>query len=201
MFASPEGRNAMECANGDAGVSVEGDRSMPVEDGVALNSDDRMRRTVRVPPSVLQLRAWRAARQNSSADLSVHIALRLRGRLNAQALSAALGCIVSRHESLRAAFPNVPGAPVRLINTSDVDAELIHQVIEPNLALEDYFERAATEPFNISTGPLIRFRLLRLSAEEHILIISRHKIVSVHPSNSALVNEITAVYVSARSGS
>jgi len=52
----------------------------------------------------------------------------------------------------------------------------------------------ALRPFDLSTGPLIRARLLRLSPAEHILLLSMHHIVSDGWSMGVFVGEMAALY-------
>src|SRR5205085_1638025 len=48
--------------------------------------------------------------------------------------------------------------------------------------------------FNLSEGPLLRATLLKLSAEEHIILLTMHHIVSDGWSMGVLVREVAALY-------
>ncbi|HJX28304.1 MAG TPA: amino acid adenylation domain-containing protein, partial [Thermoanaerobaculia bacterium] len=58
-----------------------------------------------------------------------------------------------------------------------------------NLAREE-----AGRPFDLRIGPLLRTSLLRLAAEEHVLLITMHHIASDGWSMGILVHEVTALY-------
>ena len=56
---------------------------------------------------------------------------------------------------------------------------------------------AATEagrPFDLARGPLIRAALLRLAADEHVLLLTLHQIVCDSWSIGVLLRELTALY-------
>src|SRR5204863_4855772 len=55
-------------------------------------------------------------------------------------------------------------------------------------------------PFDLSTGPLIRARLLRLSDDEHVLLLTQHHIVSDGWSLGILVREVAALYTAFSGG-
>src|SRR6185369_7368063 len=64
-------------------------------------------------------------------------------------------------------------------------------------------ERIASEeaqlPFDLSVGPLLRAQLLRVSAEEHVVLVTVHHIVSDGWSMGLLVREVSRLYEAYRS--
>ncbi|MBB1062193.1 condensation domain-containing protein, partial [Marilutibacter spongiae] len=125
---------------------------------------------------------------------------RLRGRLDVAALRTSLDRIVARHESLRTRFRAEVGAPVQVIDGPEAGFALEEDDLsslpapEREAAATARFAAEAAAPFDLSSGPLIRGRLLRLSADEHVLLVTQHHIVSDGWSVGVLVRELGALY-------
>ncbi|MCF5212363.1 non-ribosomal peptide synthetase, partial [Pseudomonas syringae] len=137
-----------------------------------------------------------------AAGAAYHIpaGLRLRGRLDSEALQATLDRIVARHETLRTHFALHEGQAIQVIApetqgfalvTHDLralDSAAQHEAVQ-QLAGEE-----ALAPFDLSRGPLIRGRLVQLSETEHILLVTQHHIVSDGWSTGVLLHEIGTLY-------
>jgi len=54
--------------------------------------------------------------------------------------------------------------------------------------------RQISEPFDLQRGPLFRARMLRLGAEEHLLLLAMHHIVTDGWSLGILVRELSVLY-------
>src|SRR5690606_39068331 len=99
-------------------------------------------------------------------------ALRLQGRLDRACLQATLDRIVARHESLRTTFGTVDGQPVQLIAEAGVGFQLCDHDLRglessaQGTAVAALAAEEAAAAFDLSTGPLIRGRLLQL-ADDH----------------------------------
>ena len=84
--------------------------------GPALPPVRVMARPERIPLSYAQQRLWFIEQlQGPSPMYNMAVALRLGGRLDAEALGAALADVVGRHESLRTLFAAVEGVPQQLV--------------------------------------------------------------------------------------
>ncbi|MCF5753059.1 amino acid adenylation domain-containing protein, partial [Pseudomonas syringae] len=167
-------------------------------------------RDLPLPLSWAQQRLWFLDQLDRAAGAAYHIpaGLRLRGRLDSEALQATLDRIVARHETLRTHFALHEGQAIQVIApatqgfalvTHDLRAldsaaqhktqdETQHEAVE-RLAGEE-----ALAPFDLSSGPLIRGRLVQLSETEHILLVTQHHIVSDGWSTGVLLHEIGTLY-------
>ncbi|MBV8734964.1 MAG: hypothetical protein JO120_09310, partial [Solirubrobacterales bacterium] len=167
-------------------------------------------RSAPLPVSFAQQRLWFLA-QMEGVSAAYHIAggLRLLGELDRAALRRALDRIVARHEVLRTSFLQVDGQPVQRIASEDCGFALREHDWRSRVAagraeaereLEGLVREEALVPFDLEQGPLIRGRLMQLGAEEHILLITMHHIVSDGWSMGVLTRELSALYRAFRRG-
>src|SRR6185295_13831919 len=130
--------------------------------------------------------------------------LRLKGELDGDALVRALDRIITRHEALRTTFVEVDGQPVQRIAPADAGFHLLQHDLtvpaddEPDL--RPLLAEEATEPFDLERGPLIRGRLIRLAADDHLLLVTMHHIVSDGWSIGVLTHELSTLYGAFRGG-
>jgi amino acid adenylation domain-containing protein len=140
-----------------------------------------------------------------SPAYNIPVALRLKGRLDADALAGTLDELVARHESLRTRFDLEQGEAVQLIEPGrgvPPASENLEEV-EAGEREAEVLRRAEAEalrPFDLSRGHLFRATLLRLSAEEHVLLLNMHHIVSDGWSVSVLIGELAALYAAFAEG-
>ncbi|WP_146741976.1 condensation domain-containing protein, partial [Lonsdalea populi] len=160
-----------------------------------------------LPLSFAQQSLWFIGQLDAAASQAYHLpaALRLIGQLDKPALTAALNRLVERHESLRTHFTLIDGQPCQqiapdstrfclsVLDLRSLDAARAQRVAELT-------EREAREPFDLMHGPLIRGRLLQLSDDEHILLLTQHHIISDGWSLGILVRELAAFYRAILSG-
>jgi len=109
-------------------------------------------------------------------------AARLTGKLNVEALTKALQAIVARHDGLRTTFQIVQGTPLQVVNDFVLDVPLVDLSDRTENAREQealkILRREARTPFDLSKGPLIRAIVLRMAADDHILLVTMHHIVT-----------------------
>jgi amino acid adenylation domain-containing protein len=152
------------------------------------------------PLSYAQQRLWFLDQfEPGRAAYNIAGALRMAGRLDAAALGSSLNEIVRRHESLRTSFTSVGGAPVQVIAPASHLALAVEELTalpagEREAEVRRLAREEAARPFDLRESPLVRARLLRLGAEEHVLLLTMHHIVSDGWSLGVFARELAALY-------
>ncbi len=152
------------------------------------------------PLSFAQQRLWFLDQlEPGNSTYNIYAAVRLRGPLNVAALEQSLNEILRRHEALRTTFATVEGQPIQMISSPEPFTLSIADLRQfPETEREPEARRLATEearrPFDLARGPLLRTTLLRLSEEDHILLLTMHHIISDGWSRGVLYRELSALY-------
>jgi hypothetical protein len=123
--------------------------------------------------------------------------------LDDTALREALRELTARHESLRTCFPLIDGqvrtrpteseAPLTIdgLEMAEAGSTGLPQQIGAWMA-----ERTRI-PFDLETGPLLRLCLLKIAAEDQVLFLNLHHLISDGWSMDLLVRELGELYASA----
>jgi nonribosomal peptide synthetase DhbF len=124
---------------------------------------------------------------------NIPFGVRLRGPLDIGALERALSQIVARHEALRTCFGVSDGQPVqRILPAAPVRLPVAFPVTEG--ALPGRLNAEAGAPFDLEHEPPIRFGLLQIAPDDHVLTATMHHICSDGWSASALLTELCELY-------
>ncbi|MEV0163976.1 non-ribosomal peptide synthetase [Nonomuraea fuscirosea] len=161
-----------------------------------------------LPLSFAQQRLWFLDQWFSNRPVyNSPFALRVRGVIDANVLGRALTMVVARHESLRTRYDAERGVPYQIIDPPPeaVDVPLVDVTGFPE---EVRYERARDEltdlvrmSFDLARGPLLRTRLIRIAADDHLLGISIHHIATDGWSGGIFMRECVACYEAVLTGS
>ncbi|SMC29902.1 amino acid adenylation domain-containing protein, partial [Andreprevotia lacus DSM 23236] len=160
----------------------------------------RVSRDQPLPLSHAQHRLWFLDQlEPGNPFYNIPNAMRLCGNLDIDALQSALDEIVRRHETLRTHFALVDGQAVQIIgNAFKIALPLVDLTTLSAQQREDEARQLADAearvPFDLASGPLLRAKLLRVAADEHILLYTLHHIVSDGWSMGVLFRELAALY-------
>jgi amino acid adenylation domain-containing protein len=154
----------------------------------------------RFPLSFSQQRLWFVDQlEGGSSFYNVATAVRLTGRLVPDVLCQAFTEVVRRHEALRTTFGARNDEPVQFIGPPGamelplVDLRAVAAGDRRRVA-RHLAAQIARHPFDLARGPLLCLRLLRLDADEHVLVSVMHHIVSDWWSLRVLVRELESIY-------
>ena len=153
----------------------------------------RASQPVVAPLSFAQQRLWFLDQLEPGSPLyNVHSAVRLQGRIDVAALEHSFEFMVQRHETLRTTFQLRNGTPMQVIQPQ-AGLVIERYDLEEN-TLSDILEEEALKPFDLARGPLLRVKLLRLGADDQVLSLTMHHIVSDGWSMGVLISEVVALY-------
>ncbi|EAR21793.1 non-ribosomal peptide synthetase [Nitrococcus mobilis] len=174
---------------------------LPIPSGIAGKDHTRVL-------SYAQSRLWFLWQlEPQSSAYNVPGAIRLKGELDIGALGKAFDFLVKRHEVLRTTFHRTSGEVIQTVQLPapiELDREDLGEacarVEERERRVIELAEAEAGGAFDLERGPLLRVRLLRLGAREHVLLVTLHHIVCDAWSMEVLVEEFARAYAAYRQG-
>ena len=151
-----------------------------------------------LPVAYAQQRLWfQEQLEPGSPAYNIAVALRLRGELQVAALATAAAEVVQRHEVLRTRFEAQGDEPVQVVSEAwGGELELVDLSAAADREEQVRALRRAEESrgFDLSRGPLLRVKLVRLGAVEHVLLLTVHHIVWDGWSFSVFKEELQRLY-------
>ncbi|MCV7382629.1 non-ribosomal peptide synthetase [Mycolicibacter longobardus] len=176
------------------------------EHGQGRPALDAVPRSGNLPVSASQLRTWFAYRLNPDATGdNIPLSARLTGPCDTAALIAAIGDVVSRHESLRTTFCEIDGMPHQVINPPAPVPVAEFTCPETDPAAVAEWTRARLEEqrgvvFDLERDWPIRPALLHLPGDERVLSLVVHHIAADHWSVEVLFTDLLIAYRSRAAG-
>jgi hypothetical protein len=161
------------------------------------------------PLSAAQRRLWftdqLAAANGFLSPNTNPAAWRLQGPLQVEALAAGLTELARRHEIIRTRFTVQQEEPVQIVaptavlplpvvDLSDLQAD------EREAAAQRLMDEEARQPIDLTSEPLLRAKLLRLDASDHILLLTTHYVVADGMSEGILLRELSLLANAAAAG-
>jgi len=122
----------------------------------------------------------------SSITYNMPTVLRIRGTIDREKLKRTFDVLVERHESLRTVFKEMNNSLVQqVLDISEVDFEM---------EFVDGCKNDFVRPFDLENGPLFRSRLVKISSDEHLLMVDMHHIISDGVSLGIFAREFAKIY-------
>ncbi len=152
------------------------------------------------PLSFAQQRLWFINQLDPNGNAyNITGAVKVAGRLDVDALRRGLNEIVRRHEILRTNFVSERGEPWQVIceqRELELPVKDLSNLPEDErmAAAEAIASEEARRGFDLSHGPLLRTKLLKLDGQRHVLLVVMHHIVSDGWSIYVLFRELATLY-------
>ncbi|MGW6414086.1 amino acid adenylation domain-containing protein [Streptomyces sp. NPDC055055] len=158
-------------------------------------------RPERLPLSYAQRRLWfQYDMDGASSTYTVPLALRLRERPDTDALRAAFGDLVARHEVLRTVFAESDGEPYqRILSPDEAEVPFTLREVAPG-ALADAVEQAIAEPLGLEHDLPLRVTLFGTAADEHVLVLLLHHVATDEWSTGPLLADLDTAYAARTAG-
>ena len=152
------------------------------------------------PLSLMQEGQWLLQHlQPDNTVFNTFRALRVARPIEPDILERALTEVVRRHDVLRTNFRTVDGVPMQAIRAPEqMTVGMLDLSSLPATEREAEFVRwsrkRTVEPFDLAQGELFRADLVRMAAEDHVILLNLHHIICDGWSLGVLVRETTALY-------
>src|SRR5215470_8043790 len=148
-----------------------------------------------------QKRLWPFHQASGNAIFSAQCTVLIVGPIDVTALNAALREVVNRHQILRTTFHCLDGANIPVQFIEDPTPQVIRQCDWAHLPprrrtqrLQRILREERDQPFNCEKGPIARWLLARLSANEYWLIITLSALCADSKGLNNLVRELSRSY-------
>ncbi|QIS08859.1 amino acid adenylation domain-containing protein [Nocardia arthritidis] len=155
-------------------------------------------RPARIPLSYAQQRMWFLNRFDPASGVNnIPVAVRLTGKLDIEALRAAVRDLCERHEVLRTIYPEVDGEgyqQVLPIGDRRSVPDLVVEQADP-ARVPELVAATVIEGFDVTVAPPVRVRVLELGEHDHVLICVVHHIAGDGFSMGPLTRDLMTAYV------
>ncbi|MFN5969836.1 MAG: non-ribosomal peptide synthase/polyketide synthase [Microcystis sp.] len=166
--------------------------------GLKLPSIVPVNREEDIPLSWAQERLWFVNQlEGESGAYTIDLTMRLRGNLNVKALEKAFQAIIQRHEPLRTQFKLKDNKPIQAIDpnvTFTLPVVNLQNLSHSEQQVKNLLLAAASEPFDLESGSVLRVKLWQVKTEEYVLLLAIHHIAADGWSLGVLVDELSVYY-------
>ncbi len=184
-----------------AGLSREIALAYQTQQGYQIPQIIPTEHSVYAPVSFAQQRMWFLQQfAPDSATYNIPIIHRVSGLLEIPILEESLVTLVKRHESLRTSFMLVNEQVICAI-AETISLAFAVVKLDPAItpeSIQQLIDAEICQPFNLSTLPLFRVKILELTDRDRILIINFHHIIADGWSINIFMQELAELYQSYR---
>jgi amino acid adenylation domain-containing protein len=151
------------------------------------------------PLTEAQKEIWLAAQMGGDAAVAYNESLKLefRGDFDVDLFRRAARQVVDRHPILLASI-SADGQSQKCTSHSDLDLPLVDFSAladsEREQQLAAAIEREVSEKFELTIGPLLRVKIVRLASDDHVVLWTAHHIICDGWSGGLIVSELATIY-------
>ena len=173
---------------------------LPKENQPARQTFSSLASAAEAPLSLAQRRLWVLHQLHDlGGTYNVPLVLRVNGPLNLPVLQRSLEILVLRHQALRTTFGYTDGQPFQRVGAAfSVPlpvTELPTSATGPvSTEAERWLTEEAYQLFDLERGPLLRARVARFGAEDHLVLLLFHHLIFDGFSVRVLASELSALY-------
>lgn len=143
------------------------------------------------PVSSSQKRIYTLAQIDpESMSYNMPAAYIIKGDLDLERLKDSLAILINRHEVFRTSFHIVKGEIVQQVD----DQVKVQVCVDESKDTIEHIMMEFIKPFLLGTLPLVRFKLLKVKQEEHVLLMDMHHIIFDGVSIGIFVREFNELY-------
>src|SRR6056297_1692215 len=156
----------------------------------------RAAESTRFPMSIQQRGLWYDYRRDPFSNaFNVFLPTRIRSELDVDALRQTVHSIVQRHDCLRTTFSDKDGALTQQVHDAlPPEFHVVAATGQSDEALRALVREEIRRPIDLEQGPLFRFTLFRLDANDWISLALTHHIVVDFWSLVLLLSETREIY-------
>ena len=187
-------RNMTETASEGIGSSGDSGLQIPLVSLPPISRQDRM------PLSFAQQRLWFLEQVHPASSINhISMGVRLQGSLDPGMLERSVQEIIRRHEILRTRFISDRGEGFAEISDEAVftirphDLQTLNEA-EQEIELRQFLRTEANQPFDLGRGPLFRVALAALEQDQHVLVLTFHRLIADGWSLRVFCKELALLY-------
>nr|CBL94655.1 ACMS II [Streptomyces iakyrus] len=159
----------------------------------------RRERAGELEASYAQRRMWFLQQMDGPGGAyNIPSVMRIDGPLDVAALSAALGDVLARHESLRTVLPYVDGRLLQQVLPPTAPALAATPVTEAGL--DERLAAGARRPFALAVEPPLRAELFSTGADAHVLLLVLHHCACDALSMRLIARDLDRAYAARAAG-
>jgi amino acid adenylation domain-containing protein len=126
-------------------------------------------------------------------------AFQLEGPLDLELLARAFQALTERHAILRTTYKVIDGRPMQLVGPAEpVELNVVdlrgRSADERDAEAQRILKEESRFRFDLVNGPVMRPTIIRLTDNEHILMVNMHHVATDGYSRTAIYHDLTALY-------